>query len=553
MADAVPDRPALVAPPVRLTYRELDERAERVARLLRAGGVRSGQHVGIYGTNRAEWVEAMLGCLKLRAVPINVNFRYVPAELRYLADNADLVALVVERRNLATVAAVLPDAPLLRLVVVLEDGTDEADDGGVGASGARVVGYEDDPVAVAGAVDADAGEAPVRGPRSSDDLFVLYTGGTTGLSKGVMWRHEDLFHAAIGRPLPDGSAPTGPRDLLAHTANPPLHYMVMAPLMHGAAEFSILIAFATAGTAILWCGRHFDADAVLRLAADERATSMTVVGDAMARPIADALASAPDRYDLSGLLALANTGAPMTSQVRADLAAALPRVFLLDNYGASELGHNGNEAGERRVFQLTADTLVLDENLEPVPPGSPTPGRIGRRGPIPLGYYKDEEKTASTFLYDARGVRWVVPGDLALVREDGTVRLLGRGSTVVNSGGEKIFPDEVEDALKAHDAVFDVAVVGVPDERFGERVVALVALRDATAAAPSAARLTAHCRELIAGYKVPKEIHFVDTIARNPAGKPDTVWGRATALRLSQEAAAARTAGAAPTAEGVPA
>ncbi|MBX6389067.1 MAG: AMP-binding protein [Frankia sp.] len=540
IADAVPDRLALVAPPARLTFAELDARADRTARLLRGGGVQAGEHVGIYSVNRAEWVESMLGCLKLRAVPINVNFRYVPAELRYLADNADLVAMVVERRYLPTLAAALPDAPLLRLVVVLEDGTDPADDGGIGAltaaggpladRGLRVIGYEDQP-------DDDG---PVRIPRSADDHFVLYTGGTTGLSKGVIWRHEDLFHAAINRPLADGSVAQRLTDLLAHTSNPPLKYMTMAPLMHGAAEFASLISIATAGTMVLWCERHFDADGVLTLAAAENSTSITVVGDAMARPIVDALRANPGKYDLSGLMVVANSGAPMSSQVREELTELLPNIFILDSYGASELGHSGNESGGRRVFALTPDTAVLDEHLEPVAPGSPEPGRIARRGPIPLGYYKDKAKTDATFLHDARGVRWVVPGDLGLVREDGTVLLLGRGSTVVNTGGEKVFPDEVEDALKTHEAVFDCAVVGVPDERFGERVVALVSLRpQAPGGEPTPAELATHCRQHIAGYKVPKEIHIVDSIRRNPAGKPDTVWGRQTARRLSEEAAQA--------------
>ncbi|ADP79985.1 AMP-binding protein [Pseudofrankia inefficax] len=553
VAGAVPDRPALVAGAVRLTFGELDARVDRAARLLRGAGVRPGDHVGLYATNRAEWVESMFACMKLRATSININFRYVVAELRYLVDNADLVALVVERRYLPTVAGVLADAPALRLVVVLEDGTDPADDGGLAAltgpggaladRGIRLAGYEDTP-----AVNTPADDSPVRVPRSGDDRFILYTGGTTGMPKGVIWRHEDLFHAAIGRPLPDGSAPRELADILVHTASPPLHYLVMAPLMHGAAELSVLISIGTAGTILLWCGRHFDPHDVLRLAADERASTMTVVGDAMARPLADALAEAPGRYDLSGLLAFSNTGAPMSPRVRADLAAALPNVFLLDSYGASEFGHNGSaEAGGKRLFQLTPDTLVLDERLEPVAPGSPEPGRIARRGNIPLGYYKDEAKTASTFLRDARGVRWVVPGDLALVRADGTVELLGRGSAVVNTGGEKVFPDEVEDALKSHGAVFDTAVVGVPDERYGERVVALVALREASPGGPpTVADLIAHTRQRVAGYKVPKEIHLVDVIARNPAGKPDTVWARTTALRLSLAAAEAPAAAPAP-------
>jgi acyl-CoA synthetase (AMP-forming)/AMP-acid ligase II len=281
----------------------------------------------------------------------------------------------------------------------------------------------------------------------------------------------------------------------------------------------------------MWTGRSFDADAVWRLAERERTTSITLVGDAMGRPLADALAANPGRYDLSGLFALANTGAPMTDLVRDDFARLLPAVFVIDSYGASEMGHNGTEAGERRVFRLTDDTAVLDDDLEPVKPGSEVVGRIARRGPIPLRYHKDPDKTAATFRTDARGVRWVVPGDMATVQADGTVRLLGRGNMVINTGGEKVFPEEVENAVKSHPEVEDVLVVGVPDTRFGERVAALVALRPG--AAGDLDSITAHCRRGVAGYKVPKDVFVVDAISRSPAGKPDYRWARSVAARLA--------------------
>jgi acyl-CoA synthetase (AMP-forming)/AMP-acid ligase II len=526
VADACPDRFALVAGDVRLTYEELDRRANRVAHHLLAHGVGQGDHVGIYAWNRAEWVEAMLGAYKARAVPINVNYRYVEDELRYIFDNADLAALVFERSFTPKVKAVLPDVPRLRHLIVVHDHVDDHDIDGESGDDATIgaVPYE---VALARA-------SPERDfdPRSPDDLYILYTGGTTGMPKGVMWRSEDIFFGAMGGGNFAGAPVERPEDLARGAANEPVVACVTAPLMHGGGQWVTFITFSTAGTVVLYTGRRYDAAEIWRIAARERANSLMVVGDAMARPLAEALVARDDSLDLSGLAAIGSGGAILSKAVKEQLRSALPGVMVIDSFGASETGANGSvmdlgapAAGPR--FTMGEHTTVLGDSLRPVTPGSGEIGRLAKRGHIPLGYYKDEGKTAATFLHDADGVRWVVPGDFATVEADGTITLLGRGSVSVNTGGEKVFPEEVEAALKAHPDVFDAVVVGVPDERFVERVVALVTPRPGTK--PTIESLRDHCRTSIASYKAPRQVHLVDEIVRTPAGKPDYRWARARA------------------------
>jgi fatty-acyl-CoA synthase len=513
VADACPERLALVAGDVRLTYAALDGRANRLAHHLRQQGVQPGENIGIYAWNRAEWVEAMLAAFKLRAVPINVNYRYVEDELRYLIDNADLVALVHEPDFTPLVAAARTSAPGLRHTLEI---------------GER---YER----------ALAAQSPARdfGPRAPDDLYILYTGGTTGMPKGVMWRSEDIFFGAMGGGNFAGPPVARPEDLAASAAKPGVISLVTAPLMHGGGQWVTFITFTTAGTLVLWTGRRYDAAEIWRLAARERVNSVMLVGDAMARPLAEALEGAAGaNLDLSALVAIGSGGAILSKAVKEQLRAALPNVIVLDSFGASETGANGSvmdaggpAAGPR--FTMGEHTAVLDDDLRPLEPGSGVVGRLARRGHIPLGYYKDEAKTAATFVHDREGVRWVVPGDFATVEADGTVTLLGRGSVSINTGGEKVFPEEVEAALKAHPDVFDAVVVGVPDERFGERVVALVLPRPG--AQPSLEDLRAHCRGSIATYKAPRELHLVDQIVRTPAGKPDYRAARETALSKTAE------------------
>jgi fatty-acyl-CoA synthase len=517
VADACPERLALVAGEVRLTYDELDRRANRLGHHLLAHGVGPGDHVGIYAWNRAEWIEAMLGAYKARAVPINVNYRYVADELRYIFDNADLVALVFERAFTPKIEVVLPELPRLRHLIVVDDHTDSQN---VGA-----VPYED----------ALAGASPERDfdPRSPDDLYILYTGGTTGLPKGVMWRSEDIFFGAMGGGNFAGPPAERPEDLARSAANDPVVACVTAPLMHGGGQWVTFITFTTGGTVVLYTGRRYDPAEIWRITARERANSVMVVGDAMARPLAEALGPLAGSLDLSALAVIASGGAILSKAVKQQLRSALPDVMVIDSFGASETGANGSvmdigapAAGPR--FTMGEHTTVLGDDLRPVTPGSGTVGRLAKRGHIPLGYYKDEGKTAATFLHDADGVRWVVPGDFATIEADGAITLLGRGSVSINTGGEKVFPEEVEAALKAHPDVFDAVVVGIPDERFVERVVALVAPRPG--ATPTLDSLREHCHISMASYKAPRQVHLVEAIERTPAGKPDYRWARARAI-----------------------
>jgi fatty-acyl-CoA synthase len=516
VADTVPERPALVAGDRRLTYRELDERATRFASHLAGLDLAPGTKVGIYAWNRAEWLEAMLGCFKARVVPINVNYRYVADELAYLLGNADVEVLVFERGFADLVAGLGSELPLLRHRVVLEDGT--RGDAGDAAP------YEE-------ALAAASPERRAEG-RSPDDLYILYTGGTTGMPKGVMWRHEDIFFAAMGGNGFGQGPVRSPAEVLERIApeDGRMVTLVAPPMMHGAAQWVTFITLFGGGQVVLHTGRRFDAHEVWRLVEQERCTSITLVGDAMARPLAEALDEDPGRYDTSSVFSVGSGGAIFSAAVKDQLRAHLPDAFMIDSFGASETGAGSSQldptAGPR--FPVNDWTTVLDDDLRPVAPGSGVVGRLARRGHVPVGYHKDEAKTAATFLTDADGVRWAVPGDHGTIDADGMISLLGRGSGCINSGGEKIYPEEVEAVLKAHPDVFDAVVVGVPDERFTERVAAIVQPRPGRA--PGLEELAAHCRRSIAGYKVPRQLHLVDAIGRTPSGKADHRWAKERAL-----------------------
>ena len=505
VVDACPDRLALVAGDARLTYRQLDDRANRVAHHLLDRGVRAGEHVGILSWNRAAWVEAMIGCLKARAVPINVNYRYVEDELRYLFNNADLVALIHEGDFAERVATVVPDVPAVRHVLDIDGG------------------YED--------ALADASPARDFGERSCDDRYVLFTGGTTGLPKGVVWRSEDIFFAAMGGGN-FGGDPVRTADELGAAAagRDALIWMVTAPLMHGGGQWVTFIALTTGGTVVLHCEHTFDPAEAWSTMERERVQSLMVVGDAMARPLAETLAAEPARWDTSSLVVVGSGGAILSDAVRRQLRAQLPNVLINDGFGASETGATGSAtdsagSGGGPRFRMGPHTKVLDDELRPVLPGSGQVGRLARSGHIPLGYYNDDEKTAATFFIDTSGTRWVIPGDMATVDDDGTIVVLGRGSGCINTGGEKVFPEEVEAALKAHPNVFDAVVVGVPDERWGEVVAAVVAPRPGQQL-PTLEGLAEHCRTSLAGYKVPRRLTLVDEVPRTPVGKADTAWAR---------------------------
>jgi 3-oxocholest-4-en-26-oate---CoA ligase len=529
VADAVPDRLALVAGDRRLTYSQLDERANRFAHHLVDHGVEPGDKVAIYSWDRAEWVEAMLGAYKARAVPVNVNYRYVADEAHYILDNSDAVVVVHERGFSPLLATIRADLPKLRHAVVLEDGSDAPIDALIDA-----VPYEDALAAASPASDFE--------PRSADDIYLLYTGGTTGVPKGVMWRAEDIFFAALGGGGFGQPPITKPEELAERIPGEDARAvpMVNAPMMHGGGQWMAFINLYAGGTVVLNCDRHFDPDRIWRTVERERCNSVMVVGDAMGRPLAESLAAPAATYNTSSVIVVGSGGAILSPAVKDQLRAQLPNAIVMDSFGASETGAAGSvfdtegpAAGPR--FTMGEFMTVLDDEQRPVSPGSGAVGHLARRGHIPLGYYKDDEKTAATFVIAADGARWVVPGDFAMVEADGTITLLGRGSVCINSGGEKVYPEEVEAALKSHPDVFDAVVVGVPDDRYVERVAAIVQPRPG--AEPSLEALRADTRDKLAGYKLPRQLVLADEIPRTPVGKPDYRAAKklATTVREARE------------------
>jgi acyl-CoA synthetase (AMP-forming)/AMP-acid ligase II len=522
MADAVPERTALVASERRFSYRELDERANRLASVLRARGVGPGSHVGLHLFNRAEFVEGMLAAFKLRAVPININYRYVEEELAYLCRNADAVAVLTEYDLAPMIERVAPLCPSLHTRIV------------VGApSGAAVsegfIEYES----------AIEKGNPVRdfGPRSGDDRYVIYTGGTTGLPKGVMWRHEDVFFAGLQGGNAGGPPLERPEQMAENvSAGRSMAFTMIpaAPFIHGAAQWTALICMFSGGKVVIQPGKSFDAKRVLELVEEESATTIALVGDAMARPIVDILTSSERKYDTSSLMVIASAGAVLSPTVKEQLRAALPNVMVLNNFGSTEAGHQGaampgSETGAdgRPAFYMDAATnAVFDDDHRPIEPGSGTIGWLARGGRVPVGYYKDEEKTRARFV-TVDGVRWVLPGDRATVEADGRITVYGRGSGCINTGGEKVFPEEIEEVLKSHPDVFDALVVGIDDERWMQRVAAVVEPRSGRS--PTLDEVQTHCRKHLAGYKVPRELKIVDKVQRFPTGKPDYGWAKGVA------------------------
>ena len=518
------EREYVVADGKRCTYAEMDARANRLAHHLAANGVGAGDHVGIYAYNSIEWVETLWAVFKIRAVWVNINFRYVEDELAYIFDNADLKALVVAREFCSRVAAVRESLNVLKHVVVIDDGTET-----VAPSGFIAVDYEE----------AIAGGSPERdfGPRSPDDHYILYTGGTTGMPKGVVWRHKDVFFAlGGGNDAQTGERVERPEEIIEWAKRDPNQRCTLpiAPLMHGASQWAVMGGSFVGGKIVLI--PKFDASEAWRLVAEEKVGVLMITGDAMGRPLVEALSGDGDDRDISSLFLVVSTAAVFSPTVKDDFFEYFPNLLIIDSIGASESGNNGmalitkgNTAmlGGGPTVKAGPDTTVLDENLEPVKAGSGIRGKVGRSGDIPIMYYKDPEKTAETFVTAKDGRRYAVPGDWAMLEEDGTITLLGRGSVSINSGGEKIYPEEVEAAVKDFPDAYDAVVVGVPDERFGSRVAAVVQPRDGATVELEA--LQNHCRTKIAGYKIPRELHIVDAIERSPSGKPDYRWAKSIA------------------------
>ena len=518
VVDTVPDHEALVCDGRRLTFAEADERATRLAHALADRGVGPGDHVACYLYNAIEYLEAMLAAFKLRAVPINVNYRYVEDELRYLLDDADVVAVVFHREFAPKLAAISDSLPKVRTYLAVDDGAPPAPE---------ALGAEDYEAAL-GAASAERDFAP----RSADDLYILYTGGTTGMPKGVMWRHEDVFFGTLGGAGGGGKPITTPDEIAERCRESRTRCIPACPFMHGTAHWMSFSVLLTGGTVVISAERQFDALELWRLVERERANFMIIVGDAFARPMIDALDREEGRaLDVSELRVLLSGGAILSPALKRALVDRLPSAVLVDGYGASETGGqgqsvvvSGGEIPTAPRFRVTDDTKVLGDDLRPAPPG--VVGRIARRGPIPFGYYKDPEKTAATFPV-VDGVRWAVPGDHAVADDAGVITLLGRGSVSINTGGEKVYPEEVESVLKGHADVIDAVVVGVPDVRWGERVVAVVQAR--AGAQPTLDALQEYAGTQLARYKLPRELVLVDAITRSPSGKPDYRWAKATA------------------------
>jgi acyl-CoA synthetase (AMP-forming)/AMP-acid ligase II len=512
IADALPEREALVCEGDRRTYPELMDRASQVAQHLIAAGIEPDETVGLYMLNSVAYIEALLGCMLASAIPVNINYRYTGNELTYLFTGAALAALVVDGDHAGLAASVAGSCPALRHVLV--------------------AGRPEEPVRFPDAVKvadyaAALAAAPTARPgnqRSGDDKLIIYTGGTTGLPKGVLWRHEDFFFSALA-----GGNHYGPPRLTvaevvaAAAAVPSGGYLITAPMMHGAGTYTLFSALLLGAKVVI--SPRFDAADTLRLVAAEKAMALAVVGDAMARPLVDELAAHPGEYDLSSLFIVGSGGALLSASVRAQLQEMYPNLYITDRFGASETGTDGElsrgSSSARPRLAHSGNVQVLDDAMRPVAPGGT--GRIAKSGHVPLGYYGDAVATRATFpVID--GVRWALLGDLARVEDDGSIVVLGRGSTCINTGGEKVFPEEVEQVLKAHPAVLDAIVAGVADERFGERVAAVVSLR--TGLSADAETLRAHCRESLAGYKVPARVEFVPVVVRSPSGKADYPWAR---------------------------
>ncbi len=510
------DRTAFVHGDRRLSWAEADRRAAGVATALLDAGLGHQAKVAQYLYNCPEYLESVFASFKAGLVPVNVNYRYGDEEVVYLLENSDSEAVVFHGAFSEIASRVRHKLPKVRLWLHVADGS--------GPVPSFAVAYE----SAASLLPAGA-DTSVKGPwgRSPDDLYLLYTGGTTGLPKGVMWRQDDLFavlNAGSLIQLPDDRGVEGVRQALSALDESPPSLLPACPLMHGTGSFTAFLSLSLGGRIVTLPDRRFDAPQLLDTIASERVNLVTIVGDAFARPIVAALDAEPGRYDLSSLLAIVSSGVMWSEQTKHDLLRHNPNMILVDVFSSSEaigMGSSVSTSGSEAAtasFRLGKDARVLDDDGNDIGPGSNQRGRLAIGGRLPLGYYKDEAKTAATFV-TIDGRRFSLPGDFATVGEDGSIQLLGRGSAVINTGGEKVFPEEVEEVLKTHPAVADAACVGVPDDRFGEAVCALVELRAGMSADPP--ELIAHVEARLARFKVPRYVLAVGSLARSPSGKLD--------------------------------
>lgn len=548
IAKAIPHQPCILFRDQTFTWEQVTDRSRRLAALLSSYGLgcfqersqlqnwESGQdHVGLYLYNGNEYLEGILGCFKSRTAPFNVNYRYVEDELLYLFDNADAKAVIYHGCFADRIKKIKNKLPKVKLWLQVADNSSTP--------------------LLEGALDYEqalqsAEPLVPNGELSGDDLYMVYTGGTTGMPKGVLWRQEDLFYSSLLK----GNQRTSIQAIVSeivehHQSKAPPVGLPSPPLMHATAQWIAMSLWVMGGTVVIQSKpESLDADDIWRCVEKYKVNSLTIVGDAFAVPLLQQLEN--KAYDLSSLRILASGGAILSPAKKQALLEKLPHVTLLDALGSSETGTQASQLLKKGQKVTTGDfamkegSVVLKEDLSGLMPwGADQCGWAARAGHVPLGYYKDEAKTKRTFpVID--GVRYAVPGDRAYCLADGSMKLLGRDSVTINTGGEKVFAEEVEQALKNHDSIFDVVVVGTDSERWGEQVTALVKLCDGITKQQCQLEeeYRAIVKQHIAAYKVPKVFHFVDTIERAPSGKPDYRWAKSMAEQLNRQQQAQITA-----------
>ncbi len=503
------DAPALIHGERTVTWRELGRRSNNLAAALLARGAEPGDKVAFYLRNRPEYTEALAACFKARLVQVNVNYRYLDEELRYILDNSDAKVVLFDAEFAERVELLRPRLPRVAAWIRVGDGPQ--------------LGESYETLATSG----DGRPLGIR--RSGEDMLFLYTGGTTGMPKGVMWTANDLWHALGAGANAPANGGVAPATLEQHVANArkagsTTRQIPCCPLMHGTGLFTAIGTMIAGGCVITLAGSKFDCEELFDTVQCQQANSLVIVGDAFAKPMLNALDENPGRWDLSSVKLIVSSGVMWSTEVKKGLLLHHPGMLLTDSFGSSEAVGFGvsvmSAAGEARTAKFTIGDRckVFSEDHREVTPGSGEKGFVARSGPIPVGYYKDPEKTAKTFP-TINGVRYSIPGDWCIVEADGTLTLLGRGSACINSAGEKIYPEEVEEALKTHPDVEDALVVGVPDDRWGNAVVGVVQLRGG--AVTDEEKLRAHVKERLAGYKVPKRVLAVPAMFRAPNGKAD--------------------------------
>lgn len=520
VAEINPDGECLIQGDRRLSWREVERRSANVAAWMKKQGASHQAKVAVYSYNSPAYMEACYAAMKAAMVPVNVNYRYREDELRYLLDNSDAELAVVHEEFVPLLAKVASSLPKLRGVLVVSDSDRPGSTQGLPGADFEAV------------ANADQGSYEVT--RSGDDYLFLYTGGTTGMPKGVMWRQADLYRRLAGGglfpPPPDMEA------FRAFAANPPIRMrtLVGPPLMHGTGWFTAIIAWLSGGTVILADNpKHFNASSFFENVERTKPTAITIVGDSFAKPMLRELDKGERAYDLSCVNIMTSSGVMWSEEVKQGLLKHAPQLMLVDSFSSSEAVGMGlsitTAAGvvQTGKFQLTDTTKLFTEDFTPLEAGPGTKGLVGVGGAQPMGYYKDPEKSARTFVR-VGDERYSIPGDWAVVNEDGkTLTLLGRGSVCINTGGEKVFPEEVEEVIKRYPGIKDVVVVGVPDDRFGE---AITAVASTLGEALDPAAIIQFVKDNLAGYKAPKNVIFVDEVYRSPSGKADFKRTKQTAL-----------------------